>query len=305
MIDIRQLQVFLAVWEHRSFSKAARAVFLTQPTVSGHMKTLEDALGIRLFDRTGRNIFPTKAGELLYPYAKKALKIMDEITEEINLFKGADGGQIFLGGSNIPGQYILPRILGEFKWMHPKIEVMLSIGDSRSVTEMLLEREIDIGMVGAVFESDHLEFIPTFEDRLVLISRPGLGSAFANGITIPQVLYELPMVFREEGSGTRLMTETALKEQAGVDLKKLKIVAEMGSTEAVKQGVKSGMGYAIVSERSVKDEVQHGAIECHSIHGLEIRRHFYLMWDRRRSLSPTCMALKDFILKKAEEEKGK
>ncbi len=303
MIDIRQLQVFLAVWEHRSFSKAAKAIFLTQPTVSGHIKTLEESLGVRLFDRAGKQVLPTKAGEILYPYARRMLELSKEIVTEIDIFKGADTGTVRLAGSNIPGQYILPALIGEFKQKKPKIEVELRIGDSQAVTEMVIERKIDMGMVGAVFESENLTFQPTFKDQLVLISPPEEKLSRGESVKIDK-LQRLPFIFREHGSGTRLVTERALKE-IGIEPSRLKIVAEMGSTEAVKQAVKAGMGCAIVSERAVRDEVEHGLLRQYSIEGLGLERLFYMVCDKQRTLSPTCNSLQQFILNKAKEERKK
>ncbi|OCC15232.1 Transcriptional regulator, LysR family [Dissulfuribacter thermophilus] len=303
MIDVRQLQVFLAVWKEKSFSKAAKIVFLTQPTVSGHIKALEDTLGIRLFDRAGRRIYPTKAGEILYPYAKEILNLVKQAQDEIEVFKGADTGQVYLGGSNIPGQYILPTLLGEFKREKPLIEVSLRIGDSQSISEMLLQREIDLGMVGAELPMEHLKFEPCFEDKLVFISSKE-RALFKNQFIDPKELVNIPFIFREKGSGTRLAIEDALKRQFGLDSSALKVVAEMGSTEAVKQAVKAGVGYAIVSERAVRDEIAYGVLKQYSIKGVELKRKFYLAWDGRRTMSPTCKALKEFILAKVQEKEN-
>ncbi len=294
----------MAVWEHRSFSKAAKAIYLTQPTVSGHIKTLEDFLGVRLFDRAGRNVLPTKAGEILYPYARRMMELSEEIITEINIFKGADSGTVHLAGSNIPGQYILPGLIGEFKRKKPKIEVELRIGDSQAVTEMVEARQIDMGMVGAVFDAEHLAFQPTFRDQLVLIAHPGEPLSHGDSVELEK-LPKLPFIFRERGSGTRLVTERALKKGADLELSSLNIVAEMGSTEAVKQAVKAGIGCAIVSERAVRDEVEHGLLRRYYIEGLGLERLFFLVWDRQRTLSPTCLALQEFILNKAKEEGNK
>ena len=294
-MDIRQLQIFVAVLEAKSFSRAAKRVFLTQPTVSGHIRALEESLDLRLFDRSGKTVSPTAAGETLYPRALEILKLVDQVRDEMNVFKGGDSGFVRLGGSNIPGQYILPRLLGEFKEERPNVQVSLKIGDTASVIDMVLYREIDLGMVGGMIPNRHLSFDPCFDDELVLITHQDHELCKRDEV-LPEELVNYPFIVREEGSGTRMAAERAFKEAGIGGFNGFKVIAEMGSTEAVKQAVKGGVGLAIVSRRSVEDDLAAGVISVSRVTGADLKRKFYLVWDRRRTPSPTVDALKAFLL---------
>ncbi|KPJ68941.1 MAG: hypothetical protein AMJ45_01510, partial [Syntrophobacter sp. DG_60] len=168
-MDFRRLEVFCKVYELRSFSKAALQSYLTQPTVSGYIAFLEDKFGAKLFDRLGKEISPTKAGETLYAYAKKILATKEEAERDINLVLGRKKGRLKLGGSTIPGQYILPSFLGRFKALYPNCKVILTIGDTKQIVEMTLNGEAEIGMVGARLNIPKLNFEPFTKDELILI----------------------------------------------------------------------------------------------------------------------------------------
>lgn len=288
MLDLRKLQVFLAVIEERSFSRAAERCYLSQPTVSGHIKALEDAFEVPLFDRHTREVRPTRAGELLYSYAKKILKLAEELEKEMALFRAGGRGPLFIGGSTIPGQYILPPLLGAFKKLHPQTKITLKVSDSGEITKMVAEGELDLGVVGAKFSNRNLHFEPLWEDEIVLVTPPGL---FEGEFHLEE-LFHLPLIVREEGSGTWFTVKKALEEQ-GLSLEKLNIVAELGSTEAVKQAVKAGLGGAFVSERAVKEELAQGLVQRLAL-PLNIKRHFYLVFPEGRTLPPVAQIFVDF-----------
>ncbi|WP_456434503.1 selenium metabolism-associated LysR family transcriptional regulator [Thermosulfuriphilus sp.] len=294
MLDLRQLQVFAKVYEKKSFSRAAEEVFLTQPTVSGHIKALEEFLGVRLFDRLGREVLPTKAGEILYPFAKRVLSLVSEAEREIRLFLGVDKGRLEIGGSTIPGQYILPGLVGAFKKSYPGLELKLLIGDTRSVAEAVAGGAIELGIVGAKLSAlEELSFEPCCEDELVLAA----SSSFKlNEPLETEDLPQLPLIIREAGSGTRLTAEEALKEK-GLSLAQFKIVAEMGSTEAVKQALKAGLGVSFISRRAIEEDLHSGRLKIVSVNGLYVRRKFYLIRHRARSLSPAAEAFIEFLRK--------
>ncbi len=298
-VDIRQLQVFMAVWETGSFSHAAQRVHLTQPTVSGHIRSLEDQVGTRLFDRNGRDVTPTKAGELLYPYARQILRLQTQATREISLFLGKEKGSLEIGGSNIPGQYILPVLVGHFKKNHPDIQLMLRIGDTASITAAVASGELELGIVGAVLQRKALSFKACFEDEMVLVVPPGHPLARKQEIPLADLKDE-PFIVRERGSGTRFATECALEATGELGLHGLKIIAEMGSTEAIRQAVKAGLGCAIVSRRAVEDDLEHGLLFSPALKGVDLHRQFYLVWHHKRTLSPLAQAFMEFISKTGE-----
>ncbi len=290
-LDFKKLQVFVAVAETRNFSRAAEKCHLSQPTVSGHIKSLEEILGIPLFDRHTREVLLTKGGLLLYRYAKRLVRLAEDLEREIDLFKTGGKGNLFLGGSTIPGQYILPGILGKFKQKYPQIEISLQIADTREIASRVLEGELELGVVGAQFPEPELEFKPCFEDEIILIVSKNKG--FPQEIPF-NLLEDIPLIVREKGSGTWYSVKRELK-RLGTPLDKLNIVAEFGSTEAVKQAVKAGLGGAFVSKRAVQEEVQNGQIKEVRIEGLSIKRNFYLITPARRTLSPAARIFIDFF----------
>ncbi|MBW1926908.1 MAG: LysR family transcriptional regulator [Deltaproteobacteria bacterium] len=295
MMEIRQLQVFLAVWENRSFSRAAHEVHLTQPTVSGHIQVLEENLGVRLFDRSGREVTPTKAGELLYPFVRQILRLNLQAEREIAKFLGQEKGSLDLGGSNIPGQYILPGLIGRFKAGRPNIRVMLRISDTAAIAAAVASGELEMGMVGAVVREKGLSFEPCFHDEMVLIVPQGHRLADCGKASIDDLASE-PFVLREKGSGTRLATERALQAAGNLQLSDLQIVAEMGSTEAIRQAVRAGLGCSVVSRLAVRDDLEYGLLHAPVLEGVQLSRKFYLIWHNQRSLSPLALAFRNFLL---------
>ena len=144
-MDLRRLEVFAKVAELGSFSRAAEALFLTQPTVSEHVRALEDELGVQLLDRLGRGATPTRAGQLLLGYAQRMLALAREAQQALDQFQGRMSGELVVGGSTIPGEYVLPALIGQFKAKYPEISVSLLIGDSRQVSEWVEEGRVEIG----------------------------------------------------------------------------------------------------------------------------------------------------------------
>ncbi len=293
-MDLRQLQVFMAVWKTKSFSKAARDVYLTQPTVSGHIKSLEEQLGVRLFDRTGREAVPTRAGERLFPFARDMLNLAQKAEGEMAAFLGTGKGVLDLGGSNIPGQYLLPKLIGDFKADTPQAHVCLKVADTRVICDMVEQGAVELGLVGAKINRPNLAYESCFRDELVLAVPPGHEFAGREEVDVTNLLYK-PFVVREEGSGTRLAAEKALEERGLDGFGQMDVVAEMGSTEAVRQAVKAGIGMAIISKRAVEDDERYGAIATCRITGASLHRKFYLVQNLRRTMSPLAKKFMDFV----------
>ncbi len=292
-MDLRQLEIFVKVAELGSFSKAAEALFLTQPTVSEHIRTLEDELGVRLLDRLGRGAAVTKGGALLLSYAQRLLALSREARQAMESFQGRMSGDLLVGASTIPGEYILPGLIGRFKEKFPDIAITLLIGDSQAVTEWVSEGRAEIGVVGARSGHRAVEFRELMPDDIVLIvssAHPWHGRKQA---TIEELRGE-PLLLRERGSGTRAALERALTE-AGTDLAAFRVVGEMGSTQAIKQAVKVGVGVSLVSRRAVEEECRSGSVWCLRIKDLKIARAFYLATHRERSRSPLAEAFRAFV----------
>lgn len=292
-LDLRQVEVFYYVAKFRSFSKAAEALLLTQPTISGHIKSLEESLALVLFDRLGREVTLTQAGEVLYTYAKRLLSIKTAALQALQELQGGVIGELLIGGSSIPGQYVLPPILGRFKRQYPDITVVLSITDTMDIMERIVRGDLELGMVGACVPHAQVLYETFVEDELVLAvasDHPWAGQG-----TVPlQDLMTQPFIQRERGSGSRLVTEQILKHH-GLAPDMLSTVAEMGSTEAIKQGIKAGIGVSILSRIALTDELRAGSVCTVAIDGVALQRHFYLIRHRGRTLSPLCQTFARFV----------
>ena len=292
-MDLRQLEIFVKVAELGSFSKAADALYLTQPTVSEHIKSLEDELGVRLLDRLGRGAAVTKAGELLLGYARRMLTLQREARQAMDSFQGKMSGELLVGASTIPGEYILPALIGRFKEKYPEISITLLIGDSQAVIDWVLEGRAELGMVGARLPHRSLEYRELMPDEIVVMVPAAHPWNGRKQITLEELRGE-PLLIRERGSGTRAALEAALAE-AGTDFGDFRIVGEMGSTQAIKQAVKAGVGVSLVSKRAVEEECRSAAAWCLRVKDLKVTRAFHLVTHKDRSRSPLAEAFRGFI----------
>ena len=292
-MDLRQLEIFVKVAELGSFSKAAEALFLTQPTISEHIRTLEDELGVRLLDRLGRGAAVTKGGALLLSHAHRMLALSREARQAMESFLGRMSGELLVGASTIPGEYILPALIGRFKEKFPDIAITLLIGGSQAVTDWVVEGRAEIGMVGARSSHRSIESRELFPDDIVLIVSGAHPWHGRKQVTMDELRAE-PLLLRERGSGTRKALETAL-EAAGTGIAALRVVGEMGSTQAIKQAVKAGVGVSLLSRRAVEEECRAGSVWCLRVKDLKISRAFYLVTHRDRSRSPLAEAFRAFV----------
>lgn len=275
MIDFRKLEIFLKVYETKSFSKASKLLYLTQPTITLHIKELEEILDVKLLHRSTRKVIPSKAGKIVYEYGKEIVKLLKEMKKELELIKDEKKGIVEIGGSTIPGQYILPKIVKSFKEKYPEISIFLKVGDSKEIVEKLIKGEFDLGMVGAIFRNKDLIFKPCYEDEIVLIT----PSDFPKEEIDLEELYQIPLIKREEGSGTWKNTLETLQKR-GLDILKLNIIGEMGSTEAIKEAVKSGLGCGFVSSLAVELEKKLDLVKIVKIKHIFIKRKFYLVYSK-------------------------
>jgi len=279
-MDIHHLRIFTAVFRNRSFSGASREMGLSQPTVTEHIKNIETELGLRLFDRLGRSIIPTAEAETLYAHSLKIIDDMRLMEDAVRNASGNIRGEISIGASTIPGTYILPALAAEFGKAHPDISFNIVIDDSRRITDMVIAHDLMMGIAGSVLEPDKLMYEPFARDSLVLVARPGLVASNSVGIND---LVSLPFILREEGSGTRNATEKFLNANE-IAIASLRVVAKLGSTAAVKEAVKAGLGVSIISNLAVKDSVAHGDLVEIPISGATISRAFHLITHRKRTM---------------------
>lgn len=292
-MDLRQLEIFVKVAELKSFSKAAQALRLTQPTISEHIRTLEQELGVRLLDRLGRGAEATRAGQLLLSHATRMLQLQRDTLQAMDSFQGRLAGDLHVAASTIPGEYVLPALIGRFKEKFPDIVISLLIGDSRAVVDWVIDGRAEVAVVGARLAHRGIEYRELMPDELVVavpVAHPWHGK---KEIALADLRAE-PMLLREQGSGTRAAFESALA-QAGQDLSAFRVVGEMGSTQAIKQAVKAGVGVSVISRRAVDEECRSGLVWCLKIRDLTITRAFHIATHRDRSRSPLAEAFRSFV----------
>jgi len=293
-MNLKQLEIFVAVAETGSFSKGAEAAFITQSTVSQHIGALENEFGIKLLDRTGRGALPTEGGKVLLRHARQLLNGAREVGEAMARFRGLDDATLTIGGSNIPGNYLIPAALPKLLRRFPGLKLTLLQGDSRDILSRIVNQEVEVGIVGSRFGEEGCTFIPICRDDIRLVvgqGHPWHGRKVAH----LQELQGVEIILRESGSGTGDTVLEALRN-AGLSLQDLTVRAWLGSNEAVKHAVAASVGVSFLSLMSVQKEVERGEIIPIAVEGLEISREFYLASRSGRELSPAATAFAGVML---------
>jgi DNA-binding transcriptional LysR family regulator len=299
-IDFRHLETFSRVADLKSFSKAADDLFLTQPTVSGHILSLEQSLSLRLFDRNGREVRLTKAGEVFLRYASRMLSIRRDLLNALSEFSHGIRGELSIGASTIPGEYLLPRWMGEFKKRYPLFTLSLKISDTKEIVRHVLEGTIEFGLTGAKLNHPSLDYEKFGEDEIVMVALSN-DPISKKGKIDPEKLLKAPWIIREEGSGTQMAVEKALRKK-GLSLKQFNVGTEMGSTSSVKEAVKAGLGLAFISKRAVEDELNQGFFSRIDLGWIgSISRQLYIVCRRGRTLSPIGMEFLEFLKTRKEK----
>lgn len=298
--DLRHLEVFRKVVELRGFSKAADAVFLAQASVSEKIATLENMIGARLLDRLGRQVVPTKAGEILYRHAIKLLDMKRTACLEMQDFLGVKQGELNIGGSTIPGEYVLPRLIERFREDYPLIRVTLAIADTSAIEVQVLEGELELAVVGSKSPHGSLERHRLWKDELFLAIPASHSLAKKREVSIEE-LAEQPFILRESGSGTLKIMEDYLQRSRAKGIDSFHVVARFGSSTAVKEGIKAGLGVSILSSKALDTELKSGILKTLRVKGLPMSREFYLIRDKRRTASPLCQAMLEFLLSCSDE----
>ena len=297
-MNLHQIKIFEAIAEKGSFSAAAEAISLTQSTVSQHMASLEEEMGIPLFDRGGRGIALTSGGVLFRRHARRILKENEVLFQAMNAFRGLECAALIIGASNIPANYLVPTLLTALKLEHPGISLTMLTGDTSDVLKRLEGSEIELALAGSRSDSKEIRFHPLTNDPLVLVVASSHQWAKQDRLSIDELFNE-PLIMRETGSGSGQALDHAL-HQAGRKSAELKIAACLGSNEAVLQAVASGYGGAFVSELSVHHWKKAEKLCRVDIDGLVVERKIWLATMKDRTLSPAAEAftqlLKNYFL---------
>lgn len=294
-MDLWQLNVFCKVVEAKSFSKAGKKIHLSQPTVSSHIKDLETYFDTRLIDRFSRKAEATPAGKLLYEYASQLIALKKEMEHSLGEFLGTQKGNLTVGGSTIPGAYLLPKMIGDFIRHYPQIHIQLEIGDTQQIIQDILNGRLELGIVGATSDDSNIFQRTLVEDKMCLTVPAEHKWSHRKSVTVEE-LFQEPYIIREKGSGTlkSLMLNMQVK---GYDIRDLNIIAVMGSTQAVIQGIKSQVGVSILSNIAAEDDVRAGTLKTLDVAGLELKRCFYLTRHRYKTPSPPSRAFEENLIK--------
>ncbi len=293
-MTLKQLAVFLAIAETHSFSKGAEESCITQSTASQHIQALEEELEIRLFDRGRGGAMLTEAGKLFLERAKRISSECEASLSAMRRFRGMEDVVLRVGASNIPGTHLIPAVLGRFLEQCPKVRLKVIQGDSKSIVAHLIDEEIELGFIGGRYDDDQVECEAMGEDTIICVVSPDLVESGKYSLSQAE-LCKVPMVVREQGSGTQQAVYDTL---AGTWISKesLLIVAELGSDEAVKRAVLNGTGYAFISRMSVAEEIANGRLAAIRIPGVDITRSFFAARRAGRELSPAATAFRDLML---------
>ncbi len=293
MIDIR-LKVFRSVAMNLSFTKAAQEMFISQPAVSKHIQELEKEYNTTLFDRMGNRIGLTKAGRLLLEHAGTILRDYEKLDYDMNALHMTAKGTLRLAASTTISQYVLPEIIAQFRKQFPHIHISMLSGNSREVEHALETGRADMGMVEGIIRQPQLKYTPFCDDEIVAIVSTKGALADKNCITLAQ-LRDIPIVFREFGSGTLDVIEQALNRM-GVNFSELNIEMNLGTTEGIKHYVEHSDCMGIVSIRSVGKEILGNIFKIVEIDGVKMQRRFAFV-EKRGETTGLQKKFKTFITK--------
>jgi DNA-binding transcriptional LysR family regulator len=293
-LDLYKLEIFYWVAELKSFSQAANLLSLRQPTVSAHVHELEEAVGGKLFYRIPGKVSFTPLGQMLADRAKTLLAFKRETVAALEQFQGTLTGELWVGGSNIPGEYLLPQKLGAFVKKYPGIKPILRIRDSAGVVEDILDGKVELGFVGFKNDDTRLTFAKMWKDEMVLAVPKNHPWSRRKSIQLKELKAE-KFIARESGSGTLDSVMELLSDSRKPPEEVFNISMELGSTEAIKEALMAGFGVSILSRISIRHELAEGTIVEVPIRGMTMERDFYEVFHRRRPLHPIAQAFRAFL----------
>ena len=291
-MDFR-LKVFKTVAEQLSFTKASKILFISQPAVTKHVNELEKQFGKPLFNRHGNSISLTPEGEVCLDYASKIIALYEKLEREFVDLDSSLPQKINLAASTTIAQYILPSLLSKFKTVHPETTITLINENSERIEALVLDNKSDLGLVEGNSNNPLLHYQPFVKDEIVLICRIGNKNLKPNEIPLNQ-LDSLPLILREQGSGTRIVIENTLKEK-GLNIKDFNIQIELGSTESIKNYLLNSESFAFLSIHSIARELKNRTLTIVDVEGFEIQRTFQFV-SLHGNYNPTSEWMKNFFI---------
>jgi len=292
-MNIEQITAFHKVASTGSFTRAARELFVTQPAVSQEIKALEASLGIKLFDRSGKNVRMTAEGEVLLSYVHRLFALHEEMESLFGRSKNLQHGQIKLGSTALMGTYFLPKIIGRFNRRYPGIEIDLQMGNSDQVMHLVLEGMVDLGFSGMTTNHARLESILIHQERMIMVASPRHPLS-SRKISLDDIS-ETPFIWREKGTQTRKLIEKWFLRQLRGHYPRKSI--ELQNMEAAKRMVEEGYGITVVPEAAVKREISAGWLKPLQVEGLNVLNSYYLVFLKSRKLTSAAEAFRKMLSK--------
>ena len=298
-INLKQLEAFVTTVEYASFTRAAEALYLTQSTVSAHINSMEQVLGVRLIQRgSRRRVQLTPEGKQAYDMAKEILNRCQALQGLGNIIEQC---QLVVGASSVPSQYLVPELMSGFLSENPDSRYVLQRGDSTRIHSLLKQGDVRLGFVGDAQDRENFNYHVVTGDRLVLITAntEAYRKLKRSGTTGRQLLHH-PMILREVSSGTRKAMEVYLS-RLGVPVRSLNLVAQIDNTEAIKSSVSRGIGVSVVSELTVREEVESGKLLSFDLDSGGVFRSIYLAWRKDMVLTSVEKKFVEYVLSKSDE----
>jgi LysR family transcriptional regulator, transcriptional activator of the cysJI operon len=288
-MNFRHFKIFLTVCDEMNMTQAAKQLHMAQPSVSQAIAELERYYGARLFERLKHRLYLTAAGDQLRSYALHILSLSEQAEKVVG--GNERGGSVRVGASLTVGAYLLPGLVAAFQKQQPEIEIFTRVDNTGLIEQLLLEDQLDLGLVEGPVSSPYLVQEPYSEDRLVFIASPQHPLAQHPTLTVQQLSNQAFLV-RETGSGTQVIFENAM-HAAQADWK---VVGIYNNNEAIKQAVSAGLGLAIVSQVAILEEVRQGKIKPLDVQGIDLKRRFHLVYHRQKFFTRAMQLFRDACL---------
>lgn len=292
-MNLNLYKTFVKVVETQNLSRTADEFGLSQPAVTKQIQALEDMYGVLLLERSGRRLKTTEAGETLYHCAREVIKALEKTEKAMEQVSESRQGNLFIGASTIPGQYILPAYIKQFKDRFPNVTISMDIADTEKIFNRVVERELDIGVVGGWLNNRKVEGFPWLEDELVAIVPQNHRLAQQDHVALKELMQE-KWIIRERGSGTRKAVEELLAGH-GIRREELSVSLEAGSTEAVLAAIESGMGISVISRWAVMKMDSQRRLVSVKLTEQGARRHLYIIFPRQKSRRKTVTNFLDYM----------
>jgi DNA-binding transcriptional LysR family regulator len=298
-MNLDHLSTYRQVVELGSFSEAAKKLSITQPAVSFQIQKLERDLGVRLLDRSHKTIKPTEAGKRLLLFAHTVGREWQDLAHDLDQLREEMTGDIVIAASTIPGEILIPPILGDFRALHPAIGVRVDISDSVTVISRVREGAYDVGFCGSAPEGKDLDYFRFAQDEIVLIASPGHPFSRREAVSMTDLMGE-NLILREGTSGTQ-RTLQSIMAKAGLDTEKWSPTMVLGTSQAVVSAVEARLGIAFVSNLAIEKSAALGLVAQIPVHGLTLVREFYCVYRKERVVSRLLGEFIDFVRVRAAE----